>query len=197
MANSHERRKSIEERNSMIDASDTSEDVNSFFHFDIKAGIMNDLVFNNRAILTNEELWGTIQESLFSILKSNAAVILYQMGLEYGIAVGSRARESRQDIHAAVKFLEIYGFLAGWGKFSTSPISLSMGQLSQDVTVTVENNFFAVSKHRKNEGPRCFMIAGLLAGITEGLLGEGYNCVETMCMAAGAKQCEFLITRRK
>jgi predicted hydrocarbon binding protein len=197
MANSHERKKSVEERNSMIDTSDTSEDVNSFFHFDIKAGRMSDLVFNNRAILTNEELWGTIQESLFSILKSNAAVILYQMGLEYGIAVGSRARESRQDIHAAVKFLEIYGFLAGWGKFSTSPISLSMGQLSQDVTVTVDNNFFAMSKHRKTEGPRCFMIAGLLAGITEGLLGEGYNCVETMCMAAGAKQCEFLITRRK
>ena len=119
MVNSHERRKNVKESNPMIDTSDTSEDVNSFFHFDIKAGRMSDLVFNNRAILTNEELWGTIQESLFSILKSNAAVILYQMGLEYGIAVGSRARESRQDIHAAVKFLEIYGFLAGWGKFST------------------------------------------------------------------------------
>lgn len=88
----------------------------------------------------------------------------------------------------------MYGYLADW-QFFNLPVVLSSGTLLKPVTVKVENNFFAL-KDKKTEGPRCFIIAGLLAGIAEGLLGEGHNCLETMCIADGAKHREFLITRR-
>ncbi len=178
------------------DNSDTDDYLNSFFQFDSTTNKANDLVFNCRAILTNEELWRTMQKVLFSVFKSGAAIILYQMGTEFGFTIGSRARESRQNINQAVKFLEMYGLLAGWGKLKTSAIKLSMGQLAEDLKITIEDNFFATPNGKKVEEPRCFLIAGILAGIIEGLLGEGYNCVETMCIAAGGKHCEFLITRR-
>ena len=178
------------------DNSDTDDYLNSFFQFDSTTNKANDLVFNCRAILTNEELWRTMQKVLFSVFKSGAAIILYQMGTEFGFTIGSRARESRQNINQAVKFLEMYGLLAGWGKLKTSAIKLSMGQLAEDLKITIEDNFFATPNGKKAEEPRCFLIAGILAGIIEGLLGEGYNCVETMCIAAGGKHCEFLITRR-
>jgi predicted hydrocarbon binding protein len=170
---------------------------NAFFDFKLEAGQTIDLVFNCRAIMANEEFWDRVQNGLFSMLGGNAAVILYQIGLEYGLSVGSKAKERNHDIHEAIKFLKVYGFLAGWGRFSTSPVVLSGGELMKPVTVTVENNFFALSKHRRPGGPRCFIIAGVLAGITEGLLSEGHNCIETMCIADGAKHCEFLITRRR
>lgn len=171
--------------------------LNAFFHFDPQINRTQDLIFNSKAILTNEQFWESVQEGLFSVFKSGAAVILYQMGLRYGFDVGSKGREAKQTVHEAVEFLKTYGMLAGWGKFTTSPIILSDGQLARYVKVTVEDNFFAISQHKKSEEPRCFLISGLLAGITEGLLGEGYNCMETMCMATGAKHCEFLITRRR
>jgi predicted hydrocarbon binding protein len=71
-----------------------------------------------------------------------------------------------------------------------------MGRLEESVTVIVEDNFFAAAGKKKWERPRCFLISGLLAGIAEGLLGEGHSCMETKCMAAGSPHCEFLITRR-
>lgn len=182
-----------------IDEGQAKDEVNDvdtlFFEFDSKTGARKDNVFNCRAILANQELWIRMQDGLFSILKSNAAVILYQIGLEYGIAVGEKGHNHSKDIEGAIKFLEIYGYLAGWGKFSTSPVVLSSGQLAKPVIVTVKNNFFALSV-QKRSGPQCFIVAGMLAGIAEGLLGEGYNCVETMCAADGGKHCEFMISRR-
>ena len=97
-----------------------SNDISNIHLFDPKEGEITDLVFNNRAAFTNEELWGRIQAGLFSILKSNAAVILYQIGLEYGLAVGTTAREQKQKIDEAIEFLKIYGYLAGWGQSSFS-----------------------------------------------------------------------------
>lgn len=111
--------------------------------------------------------------------------------------MGEKARESVPDVQQAVKFLESYGLMAGWGRFKTAPFTLSEGKLASDIRVAVEDNFFAMTgKKKKWETPRCFFVSGLLAGIAEGLLGEGHNCIETRCMANGAHACEFLITRR-
>lgn len=171
--------------------------LNDYFHFDPKANITEDRVFKCKAILTNEEFWDAIQDGLYDTLQDSWSVILFQMGLRYGVQVGSKAKDGIPDVQQAVRFLETYGLMSGWGKFKTSPFTVSMGRLTDDITVAVEDNFFATTgKKKKWERPRCFFLAGLLAGITEGLLGEGHNCIETKCMATGSKHCEFLVTRR-
>jgi predicted hydrocarbon binding protein len=72
-----------------------------------------------------------------------------------------------------------------------------MGKLVQDVQVTAEDNFFARSgKKKKADSPRCFFVAGMLAGIARGLLGDRYTCFERACIASGADRCEFLINPR-
>lgn len=171
--------------------------LNQYFNFDPIANKTEDKVFGCSAILTNEEFWDAIQDGLYDTLQDSWSVILFQMGLKYGTRVGENAREKVPDAQQAVKFLESYGLMAGWGKFKTSPITLSMGKLADDLKVTVEDNFFAkTGKKKKSDSPRCFFISGLLAGIAEGLLGEGHNCIERKCIANGADRCEFLITRR-
>lgn len=181
------------------DVSHVAESVylNEYFNFNPKLNKTEDKVFGCKAILTNEEFWDAMQDGLYDTLNEGWSVILFQMGLKYGTSVGERARESVPDVPQAVKFLESYGLMAGWGRFKTAPFSLSEGKLADDLRVTVEDNFFArTGKKKKWETPRCFFVSGLLAGIAEGLLGEGHNCIETKCMASGAHACEFLITRR-
>jgi len=181
------------------DVSRTPESVylNQYFDFDPKSNKTEDKVFGCKAILTNEEFWDAMQDGLYDTLNEGWSVILFQMGLRYGTSVGEKAQQTIPDAEQAVRFLESYGLMAGWGKFKTAPFTLAGGKLAGDLKVIVEDNFFAKTGKKKQwETPRCFFIAGLLAGIAEGLLGEGHACIETKCMASGAKACEFLITRR-
>ncbi len=181
------------------DLSPTGESIylNEYFNFDPKANKTEDKVFACKAILTNEEFWDAMQDGLYDTLNEGWSVILFQMGLRYGTSVGEKARGSIPDVENAVRFLESYGLMAGWGKFKTAQFTLSEGKLTSDLKVTVEDNFFAkTGKKKKWETPRCFFIAGLLAGIAEGLLGEGHNCIETRCIANGAPACEFRVSRR-
>lgn len=87
--------------------------------------------------------------------------------------------------------------MAGWGKFKTTPILLVEGRLAENVVITIEDNFFATTGNKETRGSRCFLIAGMLAGVAEGLLGEAHTCIETMCMADGANDCEFQLTARR
>jgi hypothetical protein len=104
--------------------------LNEFFDFDPKANKTEDKVFGCKAILTNEEFWDAMQDGLYDTLNEGWSVILFQMGLRYGTSVGERARESLPDVQLAVKFLEYYGLMAGWGRFKTAPFTLVEGKLA-------------------------------------------------------------------
>lgn len=190
----------MEEGNSTSNgpASATTTYLNEYFNFDPVANKTEDKVFGCSAILTNEEFWDAIQDGLYDTLQDSWSVILFQMGLKYGIRVGENARAKvHNDVQQAVKFLESYGLMAGWGKFKALPFTLAMGKLTDDLKVTVEDNFFAkTGKKRKGGQPRCFFVSGLLAGIAEGLLGESHTCIECRCIASGAERCEFLVVRQ-
>lgn len=169
--------------------------LNEFFNFDPVANKTEDKVFGCTAILTNEEFWDAIQEGLYPLLENSWSVILFEMGSRYGKKVEENAKKKGLDTEQAIKFLESYGLLAGWGRFHTSPIALSTRKLAKDINVTVEDNFFAKSARKKKaDSLRCFFVAGLLAGIAEGLFGERHECLERKCIACGAEKCEFLIS---
>src|SRR5579885_276604 len=172
--------------------------LNEFFCFDPMSNKTKDLVFNSSAIMTNQVFWKEVQNGLYSAFGSAASVMLFQMGISYGFSVGSKARLARKDVYEASKFLEMYGLMAGWGKFKTSPLTLKMGRLTEPVKVSVTDNFFGLCyKDRVEDTPKCFIIAGILAGIAEGLLGEGHSCTETRCIAKGDQHCEFIIRPRE
>lgn len=170
--------------------------LNEYFDFNPSENRTEDKVFGNKAIFTNELLWSTLQKSMYDVLGGLSFVVMFQLGQKYGIALGDRAREKSTDVQQAVGFLEKYGLLAGWGKFHTTPFTLSGGRLQSRVTITVEDNFFARTSRRVEvETPQCFLLSGILSGIAQGLLGEPHTCYETKCMVIGDPCCEFkLIT---
>jgi predicted hydrocarbon binding protein len=122
-------------------------------------------------------------------------IILYQLGQGYGLEVGLQGKEMVKEPRDAVKFLEYYGLLAGWGRFETSEFRLEQGQLSHSVIVKIYDNFFAHASPLTSGNPGCFFISGLLAGVTDGLLESYHNCLEEKCISSGSEYCQFVIAK--
>ncbi|HVX02725.1 MAG TPA: hypothetical protein VHA09_06190 [Nitrososphaera sp.] len=62
---------------------------------------------------SHEEFWDAIQDGLYDMLQDSWSVILFQMGLKYDVKVGQNAGAKVPDVQQAVKFLELYGLMAG------------------------------------------------------------------------------------
>ena len=132
---------------------------------------------------------------LTELLKDQGPLVLYQLGQSYGVDVGSRGRHLTKDLTSAIKFLEYYGLLAGWGRFETSNAQLDASQIEESVTIKIYENFFAQATINHSGNPSCYFISGLLAGIAEGLFEEGHHCLEKRCMSASSEFCEFVVRR--
>jgi hypothetical protein len=92
--------------------------LNDYFDFNPLENRTNDKVFGNKAIFTNELLWRTFQEGVYDSLGGASSVIMFQLGQEYGINLGDRARDKFSDVRQAAGFLEKYRLLAGGEGFT-------------------------------------------------------------------------------
>ncbi|MEO9364078.1 MAG: V4R domain-containing protein [Nitrososphaera sp.] len=172
-----------------------SAELNPYFHFDPQSKQIKDSVFNCRGIIINERFWNRIRNELMDLTKEAGPVILYQLGLSYGLEVGTKGKEAVKDSTAAISFLEYYGLLAGWGRFETSKLRIVQGRLSEPVVVRIFDNFFAHTYQSNSGNPSCFFVAGLLAGISDGLFGGHHNCLEEECISAGSESCKFVVAK--
>lgn len=172
---------------------DTSFKNNLFFQVDADTKNINDLVFGGRAILIGEVFWNIIRQELINLMKEAGPLMLYQLGLSYGFRVGAQGRAKTKSINDAIAFLEYYGLAAGWGKFKTVRLEMTNGRIGE-AQVQIHDNFFARGRN-KTGNPQSFFLSGMLAGVGEGLIGEGHNCVETSCISCESTCCEFNISR--
>ena len=169
-------------------------DSNPYFHFDPQSKRIEDMVFGCRGIIINERFWGRIRGELLDLMKEFGPILLYQLGLIYGYEVGAKGKGIVSDPQAAIKFLEYYGLMAGWGRFETSELQVSKGDIDGGMTVRVRDSFFAGAAKSATGNPSCFFVSGLLAGIADGLFGQSHNCMEKYCTSAGSECCEFVVT---
>ena len=146
-------------------------------------------------MIINERLWARINQEIMDLMKESGPLIMYQLGLSYGYEVRQQGLNIIRDHATAIKFLEIHGLLAGWGRFVTSDFHPTNGKIDEPVTVKVYGSFFAMANKEKLHDPNCFFVSGLLAGIIDGLLEDSHNCVECRCMSCGSPYCEFNIAR--
>jgi predicted hydrocarbon binding protein len=169
-------------------------DANPYFRFDPQSKHIEDAVFGCRGIIINERFWNRIRGELLDLMKESGPILLYQLGLSYGFEVGARGKDIVNDPQAAIKFLEYYGLLAGWGRFETGELRMSRGDIEGGMTVRVWDSFFASATKSETGNPGCFFVSGLLAGIADGLFGQSHNCMEKECRSAGSECCEFVVT---
>ena len=150
-------------------------------------------IFECRGIIINERFWNRIRDELLDLMKESGPLILYQLGLSYGLDVGARGKDIVDDPQIAVKFLEFYGLMAGLGRFETSGFEFQSDKV-EGMTVKVYDSFFANSAKSMTGNPSCFFVSGLLAGIADGLFGPCHNCIEKNCTSAGSECCVFFVT---
>nr|WP_294805706.1 hypothetical protein [uncultured Nitrososphaera sp.] len=85
---------------------------------------------------------------------------MYQLGLSYGWEVGNQSKSLTKDAAAAVKLLEYYGLMAGWGRFEAPDLEKSVREQEllppKNVIVKVFNNFFARAAKSETGNPSCF-----------------------------------------
>ena len=185
----------ISQKDDAISKNSHSLDMNPYFRFNANSKQIEDLVFNCRGIIINERFWNRIRDELTELLKDQGPLVLYQLGLSYGVDVGSQGRSLTNDFTNAIKFLEYYGLLAGWGRFETSVFQLNDDRIGESVIVKIRDSFFAQTTKNHTGNPSCYFVSGLLAGIAEGLFEEGHHCLEKRCLSAGSEFCEFIIRR--
>ena len=120
--------------------------INPYFSYDADTKQIQDLAFNHRGIIINERFWNRLRNELIDLLQDQGPLVLYQLGVNYGVEVGSQARKVSEDVGSAIKFFEYYGLLAGWGKLEMSEFEPIEGKLR----VKIHENFFcAVRKIRQ------------------------------------------------
>lgn len=124
---------------------------------------------------------------------------MYQLGLSYGWEVGNQGKSLTKDAASAVKLLEYYGLMAGWGRFEAPDLEKSVGEQQllspKNVIVKVFNNFFARAAKSETGNPSCFFLSGIIAGVMDGLFSGHHNCLESPCIGSGSEHCEFVVAQ--
>jgi uncharacterized protein len=167
---------------------------NQYFQLGRANVFPHDNAFHNRAVLINEEFWNIVRSEVLFLNGESGALLLYQLGQSIGFRLGAQQKDIKDvDTVDALGAAFDYSLAAGWGRIEIEEIEFSNGRLDW-AEVKVYDNFFVRGRANTHK-PSCFFVSGMLAGIVEGLLDEGHNCIETSCSACGSPFCLFRISR--
>ena len=134
--------------------------------------------------------WATIEKELETTFITGAAVILYRVGYSYGRSMGRAARNQEIPPEHTFEAIQTLARESGWGR-----ISLNSGDLyGGEARITVKDCFFCLHSKESTE-PVCYVLAGLVGGMADEIIGASHRVVEDKCIAKGDAVCEILIER--
>ncbi|RLI06031.1 hypothetical protein DRO26_00450 [Candidatus Bathyarchaeota archaeon] len=140
--------------------------------------------------------WVLIQPAFFQALNegmeqtfgSGAGIICMVAGKNAGKTLVKLNGQTQLNTEKTVlNFLNKLFTEMGWGKTILKKYSKSR----KEAIVRIKNSLMV--RGIKSSTPKCYLIAGCLAGIFTMLFGEEVNCIETSCGARGDPYCEFVI----
>ncbi len=167
-----------------------------FVYFDAEAGLA---VSHNglRMIMVGEEMILALQQALEEFSGDTSALILYQIGLEWGKRHYTNTERfilENYQLHKSIQAMPLsgYAFLcdrgmmaSGWGRFF---LVEEYGQ----VFVNLYYSCYAMTVGQIGR-PACHIYAGIFAGIFSGASAMDLACIEILCYSMGADYCRFLL----
>lgn len=165
-----------------------------YFRINPKTQYPEDVWFDTRALIINKEFWNSIRSDILEIMKDSGPGVLYQLGLNVGSRMGTKACGFSDNWLAAFTSLADYCFDAGWGRIEINGRDFSQDRLNRAVVI-VRDNFF-VQGRPSSSGPTCYFLGGMIAGIAKGLLHEAFRCIELSCIADDSPDCRFRLLRQ-
>ncbi len=160
------------------------------FNVDLEHGVVTRKADGTRVVALGSHGWATMEKELESTFITGAAVILQRVGYSYGRAMGRAAKNQNVSPEQAFDTMQSVARESGWGMLSLSSGDLYHGE----ARVTVKDCFFCLHARESTE-PVCYVLAGLVGGITDEIIGISHRVTETKCIAKGDGVCEVLIER--
>jgi predicted hydrocarbon binding protein len=160
------------------------------FDVDLEHGIVKQKTDGSRVIALRSVGWATMESELTSTFITGAAVILQRMGYSYGRYLGKVAKSEEKGSPEALQALQDFARESGWGE-----LSLNSGNLDSGVARLVLKNCFFCQHIRDSDQPVCYILAGLVGGVIDEIVGKDHRVQEERCIAKGDAVCEILVER--
>ncbi|HEV2138976.1 MAG TPA: 4-vinyl reductase [Nitrososphaerales archaeon] len=160
------------------------------FDVDLEHGAVTRKVDGSRVMMMGSHGWATIERELESTFVTGAAVIMQRVGYSYGRAMGRAARNQQLPPEQTFEQMQELARESGWGQFTLSSGDLFGGM----ARITVRDCFFCLHARESTERV-CFVLAGLVGGIADELIGSTHRVTEERCIAKGDAVCEVLVER--
>jgi len=157
---------------------------------DLERGILARKEDGARVIAMGSHGWATMEKELDSTFMTGAAVILQRMGYAYGRAMGRAAKHQEIGPEHAFDAIQTMARESGWGGFTLNSGDLNSGE----ARIVVKNCFFCLHASEA-EVPVCHVLAGLVGGMVDEIIGVSHRVIEEKCIAKGDAVCEILIER--
>lgn len=140
-----------------------------------------------RLVLLRPLVLMELQKSLEDHLGSRAAEYFYTAGYGWAESEARRLKAALAEEGASLAglFCTQMGEM-GWGQWRLVGLDTAAGLLS----VEVENSPLA-HEYGPADDPVCHLLAGMVAGLAEVLLGAPAGCTELTCLARREPSCRF------
>jgi predicted hydrocarbon binding protein len=160
------------------------------FDVDPERGIVTRKIDGSRVIALRSVGWATMESELTSTFITGAAVILQRMGYSYGRYLGKVAKSEEKGLPEVLEVLQDFATESGWGELSLNSGNLDTGE----ARLTLKNCFFCLHI-RDSDQPVCYILAGLIGGIIDEIVGKNHRVLEERCIAKGDAVCEISVER--
>lgn len=140
-----------------------------------------------RYLLIRPETLVALQKAAEAELGARAGALLARGGRAGGALSARRYREELGlDPPGVVEFMLRMGQEIGWGAFTLDRLDLD----GRVLLVSVRGSPFAEA-YGPAAAPVCHLIAGVVAGLAEGIFDRPATARESACLAAGSPACRF------
>jgi predicted hydrocarbon binding protein len=160
------------------------------FDIDLRHGTIKRRSDGTRVIAMESPAWATVEKELTSTFISGAAVILQRMGYSCGRYLGGVAKSQQKTEHEVLESLQNFSRESGWGELVLNGGDLSGGQ----ARLVLRDCIFCLHIKEASE-PVCYMLAGLVGGVADEIMGATHRVLEEKCVAKGDVHCEVVVER--
>lgn len=160
------------------------------FDIDLDHGIIKRKSDGVRVLALGSAGWATLEKELTSTFISGAAVILQRMGYSYGRYLGRVEKAREKTPQETMDSIASYAKESGWGELVLNGGDLYAGQ----ARLLLRNCIFCVHIKEASE-PVCYMLSGLIGGISDEMIGGTHRVLEERCVGKGDPHCEVVVER--
>ena len=159
-------------------------------------------VMGQRHTIVNSYSFRAYRDAISEIIGQGADAVIFLSGKHHTATFIKRVLEKSPMARLAKRFKWgrkkiVEGIIDILTQYGYGVAKLEKLDFEGESIITLQNSCIARNYEKKQKGPVCSYIAGLISGGADAIMGKPYKCIETHCIARGDKECRFLVIKEK